>query len=139
LLPYPNAVVQHYKAGFQSGKSTTDQLFALRQILEKGNEYNIRTQHLFIDFKAAYDFNFHTKLIRQQYQVLGWIGQISNCTVISTVLAEIPPKKAKLLLFWAKFSLFGGISTIFLGEYSTVWIRPKWSKFLITDYNREHF
>jgi hypothetical protein len=44
-----------YQAEFQSGKSTTDQLFALRQILEKCNELNITTHHLFIDFKAAYD------------------------------------------------------------------------------------
>jgi hypothetical protein len=36
-VPYASAVVQHYQAGFQSGKSTTDELFALRQILEKGN------------------------------------------------------------------------------------------------------
>jgi hypothetical protein len=50
-----NAAVQHYQARFQSGKSTTDQLFALRQILEKCNEFNITTHHLFIDFKAAYD------------------------------------------------------------------------------------
>jgi hypothetical protein len=33
LLPNANAVVQHYEAGFQPGKSTTDKLFALRQIL----------------------------------------------------------------------------------------------------------
>jgi hypothetical protein len=77
LLSHANAVIQHYQAGFQSGKSTTDQLFALRQILEKCNEFNITTHHLFIDFKAAYDtiirnvvyvgmleLNFHTKLIR---------------------------------------------------------------------------
>jgi hypothetical protein len=37
------------------GKSTTDQLFKLPQILEKCNEFNITTHHLFIDFKAAYD------------------------------------------------------------------------------------
>jgi hypothetical protein len=55
LLPHVNAAVQLYQAGFQSGKSTTDQLFALRQILEKCNEFNITTHHLFIDFKAAYD------------------------------------------------------------------------------------
>jgi hypothetical protein len=30
-------------------------MFALRQILEKCNEFNITTRHLFIDFKAAYD------------------------------------------------------------------------------------
>jgi hypothetical protein len=33
LLPYADAVVQHYQAGFQSGKSKTHQLFALCQIL----------------------------------------------------------------------------------------------------------
>jgi hypothetical protein len=55
LLPHANAADQHYQAGFQSGKSTTDQLFALRQILEKCNEFNITTHHLLIDFKAAYD------------------------------------------------------------------------------------
>jgi hypothetical protein len=55
LLPHANVAVQHYQAGFQSGKSTTDQLFALRQILEKCIEFNITTHHLFIDFKAAHD------------------------------------------------------------------------------------
>jgi hypothetical protein len=77
LSPQANAADQHFQAGFQSGKSTTDQLFALRQILEKCNEFNITTHHLFIDFKAASDtiirnevyvgmseLNFLTKLIR---------------------------------------------------------------------------
>jgi hypothetical protein len=53
---------------------------------------------------------------------------------ISSVLAEIPPKKGRILLFWAKFSHFVGILTIFMGEYSTLRIRPKWPKFLITVY-----
>jgi hypothetical protein len=77
LLSHGNAAVLHYQAGFQSGKITADQLFALRQILETCNEFNIITYHLFIDFKAAYDtiirnevyvgmseLNFPTKLIR---------------------------------------------------------------------------
>jgi hypothetical protein len=77
LLPHANAAVQHYQAEFQSGKSTTDQLFALRQILEKCNEFNITKHPLFIDFQAAYEIkirngvyvgmselNFPTKLIR---------------------------------------------------------------------------
>jgi hypothetical protein len=77
LLPHTNAAVQHYQAGFQSCKSTTDQLFALRQILEKCNEFNITTHHLFIDLKAADDtiirnevyvgiseLNIPTKIIR---------------------------------------------------------------------------
>jgi hypothetical protein len=77
LLSNDNAAVQHYQTGLQSGKSTTDQLFALHQILEKSNEFNITTHHPFKDFKAAYDtitsnevyadmseLNFPTKLIR---------------------------------------------------------------------------
>jgi hypothetical protein len=55
LLPHANAAVQHYQNGFHSGKSTTYQLFALRQILEKCNEFNIITHHLCINFKAAYN------------------------------------------------------------------------------------
>jgi hypothetical protein len=74
LLPNANAAIQ---AGFQSSKSTTDQLFALRQILEKCNGFNITTPYLFRDFKASYDtiirnevyvgmseLNFPTNLIR---------------------------------------------------------------------------
>jgi hypothetical protein len=63
LLPHANAAIQHYQAVFQSGKSTTDQLFALRQILEKCNEFNITTHYLFIDFKTAYD----TKIRNEVY------------------------------------------------------------------------
>jgi hypothetical protein len=80
VLPHANAAVQHYQAGFQSGKSTTDQLIAVRQILEKCNEFNITTHHLFIDCKAAYDtiirnevyvgmseLNFPTQLLKNQW------------------------------------------------------------------------
>jgi hypothetical protein len=75
-LLHANMADQYYQTGFQSGKST-DQLFALRQILEKCNVFNITTHYLFIDFKAVYDtiirnevyvgmseLNFPTKLKR---------------------------------------------------------------------------
>jgi hypothetical protein len=84
----------HYQAGFQSGKSTTDQLFAMRQILERCNEFNITTHHLFIDFKASYDttirnevyvgmseLNFPTKLIcliKTTLTIVTCCGKIQN-------------------------------------------------------------
>jgi hypothetical protein len=62
LLPHDNAAVQHSQDGFQSGKSTTDQFFALRQILEKCNEFNITTHHLFI-FSRQTKITIHKTLI----------------------------------------------------------------------------
>ena len=55
LSPLTNSFVGSYQAGFIGGRSTTDQVFTLRQILQKCREYKIPTHHLFIDFKAAYD------------------------------------------------------------------------------------
>lgn len=55
LKPYMEYNIGKYQCGFRPGKSTTDQIFTLRQILEKTREFNITTHHLFVDFKAAYD------------------------------------------------------------------------------------
>ena len=43
------------QAGFTVGRSTTEQIFAIRQIIEKSKEFNKSTYIAFIDFKAAFD------------------------------------------------------------------------------------
>ncbi|XP_039449776.1 uncharacterized protein LOC120428760 [Culex pipiens pallens] len=55
LRPLTETFVGEYQCGFRAGRSTTDQMLSLRQILDKFREYNLQTHHLFIDFKAAYD------------------------------------------------------------------------------------
>lgn len=55
LTPLAESTVGNYQCGFRPGKSTTDQIFTLRQIIEKAYEWNIETHHVFIDFKTAYD------------------------------------------------------------------------------------
>ena len=55
LSPHAKRFVGPYQAGFTGARATTDQIFCLRQILEKCREHNMPTHHIFIDFKAAYD------------------------------------------------------------------------------------
>ena len=43
------------QAGFTAGRSTTEQMFAIRQVIEKWKEFNKSTYIAFIDFKAAFD------------------------------------------------------------------------------------
>jgi hypothetical protein len=77
LKPMMETFLHHYQAGFRRGMSTTDQIFCIRQIIQKSFDMNTETNHLFIDFKAAYDsinreqlwnlmaeFEFPHKLIR---------------------------------------------------------------------------
>jgi hypothetical protein len=55
LTPYVNEVIGDHQCGFRRNRSTTDQIFYIRQILEKKWEYNGTVHQLFIDFKKAYD------------------------------------------------------------------------------------
>ena len=55
MKPYVEDILGEYQAGFRQGRSTNDQLFIIRQIIEKMWEYNKYHVHMFIDFKQAYD------------------------------------------------------------------------------------
>jgi hypothetical protein len=71
-------ILGDHLCGFRHNKSTMDQIFYIRQILEKKWEYNVTVHQLFIDFKKAYDsikrevlnnilveFDITKKLVRQ--------------------------------------------------------------------------
>jgi hypothetical protein len=51
LIPYVDEIIGDHQCGFRRNRSTTDQIFCIRQILEKKREYNETVQQLFIDFK----------------------------------------------------------------------------------------
>jgi hypothetical protein len=55
LTPYVNEVTGDNHFGFRRNRSTTEQIFYIRQILEKKWEYNGTVHQLFIDFKKACD------------------------------------------------------------------------------------
>jgi hypothetical protein len=55
LTPYVNEIIGDHRWGFHHNRSTVDQIFYIRQVLEKKWEYNGTVHQLFIDFKKAYD------------------------------------------------------------------------------------
>jgi sorting nexin-29 len=55
LTPYIDEIIGDHQCGFRSNRSTTSQIFCIRQIPEKKWEYNETVHQLFIDFKKAYD------------------------------------------------------------------------------------
>jgi hypothetical protein len=48
-------VIRDYQAGFRPERPTIDQIFTVKQMLEKCWEYNINVDLAFIDFRKAYD------------------------------------------------------------------------------------
>jgi hypothetical protein len=55
LSQYVDEIIGDHQCGFRRNRSTTDQIFCIRQTLEKKCQYKETVHQLFIDFKKAYD------------------------------------------------------------------------------------
>jgi sorting nexin-29 len=64
IEPYVEEILGYYQCGFWKGRSTTDQIFCLRMILERTCEYKIDIHQLYIDYKQAYDTINRAKLVK---------------------------------------------------------------------------
>jgi sorting nexin-29 len=53
ISPFAENIIGNYQCDFWKNRCMINQMFTLRQILEK--EFGIQTHHVFIDFKSAYD------------------------------------------------------------------------------------
>lgn len=65
-----NKEVGEYQCGFREHKSTTDQVFALKQIMNNSIEQRLPLHMCFIDFKQAYDSVIRAKM----YEALEELG-----------------------------------------------------------------
>ena len=80
---YSEHIIGEYQAGFRTGKSTTDQIFTVKNLMEKAWEHNVEIRQIFVDFQKAYDsirrdklyaimahFGIPSKLIRLTYTTM---------------------------------------------------------------------
>jgi hypothetical protein len=61
-------IIGEYQAGFRPGRSTLDQLFTVKQTLEKCWEYNLSVYQIYVDFKQAHDSIQRKKLYTIMYE-----------------------------------------------------------------------
>ena len=55
-------IIAEEQAGFRMGRSTTEQIFNLRVLMEKYQQHQQNLYHVFIDFKKAFDRVWHAAL-----------------------------------------------------------------------------
>jgi sorting nexin-29 len=63
LKEYSEEILGEYQCGFGPQRGTMDQIYVVRQILEKFYAHDIDLHLLFIDFKNAFDSINQTKLL----------------------------------------------------------------------------
>lgn len=55
LKTITDTLLEEEQAGFRKGRSSTDNIFVLKQLIEKRREFNLETHIGFIDFQKAFD------------------------------------------------------------------------------------
>jgi hypothetical protein len=61
--------IGEYQCGFRRNRSTKDQIFVVRQIIEKHYEHDSDVHLLFIDYKSAFDSVNIKELIESMYRI----------------------------------------------------------------------
>ena len=62
LQPQAEKIIAEEQAGFRMGRSTKEQIFNLRVLMEKYQEHQQDLYHVFTDFKKAFDRVWHAAL-----------------------------------------------------------------------------
>ena len=64
LKKYTEHIICEYQAGFRLRKSTTVQIFMVKNLLEKAWEHNVEIHQIFMDFQKLYDSTGRTNYMQ---------------------------------------------------------------------------
>jgi hypothetical protein len=86
LKTFAEDLLSREQNGFRRNRSTTDDIFIMRQILEKCYEYNIEMHVLFIDFKQDFDSADRQKTIQilQELRIPNKLVRLIKMTIQNT-------------------------------------------------------
>jgi len=76
-----------YQTGFRANRSTIDNIFMIRQIIEKCYEYNIDIHNIFIDYTHAFDSIKRNKILDPliQYKIPPRLIRLVKLTLENTM------------------------------------------------------
>ena len=63
LADFTEAILRDYHSGFRPNRSTIDNIFMVRQIIEKCHEYNVDIYNIFTDYTHAFDSIIRNKIL----------------------------------------------------------------------------
>ena len=84
LKKYTEHITSEYQAGFRTGKSTIDQIFTVKNLLDKACEHNVEIYQIFVEFQKAYDNIRRDKL----YAIMVYFGIPSKLIRLTQVTLE---------------------------------------------------
>lgn len=106
LTMYTEQIIGEYQCGFRKTRSTVDQVFIVRQSMEKCYEHNIDLHMLFVDFRQAFDSIIKENLLNYM-EIQGIPKKLVQLTKMTLVKAQ-----AKVMIdgrYGDNFSLSRGV------------------------------
>lgn len=86
LRVYAEGLIEEYHCAFRQGRSTIDQVFAMRQVMKKYYEYDTDLHMLFVDFFQAFNSIRRDRITKflQEYGIPQKIINLIRLTLVGT-------------------------------------------------------
>ena len=86
ISPFAESIIGNYQCLFRKNISTMNEIFTLRQIMEKTKKFSTETHHLFPDFRSAYDTVKREQLYNaiSEFNIPNKLISLTRMTMVNT-------------------------------------------------------